>query len=154
MLLLHFFFFLLKWHKERCELLIFLSFINIPLKSFLPLISFRVLSACPLWDFFLIYLLAHFFVLYICLVYLPLHLSCMAFWRRSIPTRWVLLDKGGIVVRWQVQSKRGNGEWWTIMHACMSFASVRFESALLTNIVDSHVGSSARLRNLKDNICF
>lgn len=108
------FFFLLKWHKERCELLIFLSFINIPLKSFLPLISFRVLSACPLWDFLLIYLLAHFFVLYICLVYLPLHLSCMTFWRRSVPTRWVLLDKGGNSC--QVTSTIQERKWWMVNH--------------------------------------
>ncbi len=126
-LLIHFFF-LVKM-AERCELLVFLSFINMLLKSFLPLISFRVLSACPLSDFLLIYLLAHFFVLYICLRLSAAPSLMHGVWRGSVPTRWVYWIKGNSC---QVISAIRERKWWAvnIMHACISFASVRFESVM------------------------
>ncbi len=136
MLLIHFFFFLLKWQKGMncsycCHSLIFfwrVSFHWFPFMSCLHVLSqtsFRYISLLISLSFI------------IC---------------RSISHAWCLdmdpFPQGGFY--WikgnscQVTSAIWeNGERRTITHACISFASVHFESVMLPNIIDGHFGSSA-----------
>lgn len=97
------FFFLLKWQKAvncsySCHSLIFFWRVSF---WFLFVSCLHVLSQTSFWYISLLISLSFTSAF----VYLPLHLSCMAFWHGSVSKRWVLLDRG-IVVRWQVQSDR------------------------------------------------